>query len=88
MTEGTQAGVQVIDRGEEKTFDADNLPFYVKATTFEWHVGVTVKDWRYNVRIANIDVSEVMAGNVDLWALMRRGYYRLKSRRRDEAARK
>ena len=84
--EGTQAGIQVMDRGEEKTFDADGLPFYVKATTFEWHVGVTVKDWRYNVRIANIDVSEVMAGNVDLWALMRRGYYRLKSRRRDGQA--
>lgn len=81
--EGTTAGVTMIDRGEEKTEDENGDPFYVKVATYEWHIGVTVKDWRYNARIANIDVSEVLAGNVDLWALMRQAYYRLRSRRRD-----
>ena len=80
---GTTAGVTMHDRGEEKALDGDGNPFYVKVATFEWHIGVTVKDWRYNARIANIDMSEVLAGNIDLWALLRQGYYRLKSRRRD-----
>jgi hypothetical protein len=42
-----------------------------------------VKDWRYNARIANIDVSDMRAGSVDLWALLRKAYYRLQSRRVD-----
>jgi len=45
-----------------------------------------VKDWRYNSRVANIDVSNMLAGSVDLWALMRKAYYRLQSRRRDGVA--
>jgi len=74
---GTKAGVTVMDKGEEKVFDANNLPFYAKVTAFEWHIGTFVKDFRYNCRIANIDVSDMMAGSVDLWALLRKAYYRL-----------
>lgn len=81
--EGTQAGVTMEDKGEEFTTDANGDKFYVKVATYMWHIGLTVKDWRYNARIANIDVSEAMAGNVDLWALMRTAYYRLKSRQVD-----
>lgn len=81
--EGTQAGIEMVDRGKEKAFDANGDPFYVKVATYEWHIGLTVKDWRYNARIANIDVSDMMAGNVDVWALLRQAYYRLKSRRRN-----
>lgn len=84
--EGTTAGIKMEDRGEELTYDENMQKFYVKAATYEWHVGVTVKDWRYNVRVANIDVSEMLAGNVDIWALLRQGYYRLHSRRRDGQA--
>ena len=84
--EGTSAGVSMMDKGEEKATDADGNVFYVKAATYEWHIGLTVKDWRYNARIANIDVSSMLAGDVDLWALLREGYYRLKSRRRDGMA--
>lgn len=81
--EGTTAGLTMQDRGEEKTEDVNGDPFYVKVATYEWHIGLTVKDWRYNSRIANIDVSDMLAGNVDVWALLRQGYYRLKSRRRN-----
>lgn len=81
--EGVTGGVTMEDRGREPKQDENGDTYYVKVATFEWHIGVTVKDWRYNARIANIDVSEAMAGNVDLWALLREGYYRLKSRRRD-----
>lgn len=84
--EGTTAGVTMMDKGEEPVLDAAGNTYYAKVATYEWHVGLTVKDWRYNCRIANIDVSEMLAGNVDLWALLRDGYYRLKSRRRDGMA--
>jgi len=78
---GTKGGVEMKDRGEEKVLDADGNAYYVKAATFLWHLGLAVKDWRYNARIANIDVSDMLAGNVDLWALLRKAYYRLQSRR-------
>lgn len=74
---GTKAGVSVMDKGEEPTKDASGGTFYIKATQFEWHIGTFVKDFRYNARIANIDVSDMMAGTVDLWALLRKAYYRL-----------
>ena len=84
--EGTTAGLSMMDKGEEPVKDADGNTYYAKVATYEWHMGVTVKDWRYNARIANIDVSDMLAGNVDLWALLREAYYRLKSRRRDGMA--
>lgn len=74
---GMKAGVTIEDKGEEKVFDENNLPYYAKVTMFNWHVGAFVKDYRYNARIANIDVSDAMAGTVDLWALLRKAYYRL-----------
>lgn len=81
VPEGIPTGVQVQDKGEEVALDANNAKFYVKATYFAWHVGMFVKDWRYNARVANIDVSDMLAGSVDVWKLMRQAYYRLQSRR-------
>jgi len=78
---GTKAGVSMQDRGEETALDANGNKFYIKAATFEWHIGLAVKDWRYNARIANIDVNDLLAGTVDLWELMRKAYYALQSRR-------
>lgn len=74
---GTKAGVSVMDKGEEPVKDANGDTYYAKVTTFEWHIGAFVKDYRYSARIANIDVSDMMAGTVDLWALLRKAYYRL-----------
>ena len=51
------------------------------------HVGLAVKDWRYNSRIANVDVSLMQAGSVALYDFMRKAYYKLQSRmRRGDAA--
>jgi hypothetical protein len=73
----SKAGVQIMDKGEEKVFDANNDPYYAKVTMFQWDIGAFVKDFRYNVRVANIDVSDMLAGTVDLWALLRKAYYRM-----------
>lgn len=75
---GLKGGISIQDKGEEPVQDLVNGgTYYAKVTMFEWHVGAFVKDWRYNARIANIDVSELLAGNVDVWALLRKAYYRL-----------
>lgn len=80
--QGTQAGIKREDKGEQRVTDGDGNAYYVKEELFKWHVGAAVKDWRYNSRVANIDVSEMQAGNVDLYALMRQAYYKLQSRMR------
>ncbi|MDK2769911.1 MAG: hypothetical protein KYX69_19610 [Sphingomonas sp.] len=79
----TKAGVSIEDKGEQRVTDASGNPYYVKETLFRQHVGLFVKDYRYNARVANIDVSDMRAGSVDLWALLRKAAYRLQSRRRD-----
>jgi hypothetical protein len=80
---GTPAGVQREDKGEQRVTDASGNPYFVKEEVYSWHLGLAVKDWRYNARIANIDVSDMLAGSVDLYGLMRKAYYKLQSRRRD-----
>jgi hypothetical protein len=79
--EGTQAGVSREDKGSQRVLDSAGNAYYAKEELFRWHVGLTVKDWRYNSRIANIDSSDVAAGTVDLFGFMRKAYYALQSRR-------
>lgn len=58
---GTQAGLQVQDKGQQ-TVKADDGGFYeAYQTYFEWNAGLSVLDWRSTVRIANIDVSLLKA---------------------------
>ncbi|WP_461521162.1 major capsid protein [Porticoccus sp.] len=78
---GTTAGVSRMDMGEQRVLDGSGNPYYAKEEKFEWHVGVAVKDWRYVSRIANIDVSELQAGNVAVYDFMRKAFYRLQNRR-------
>lgn len=80
--EGTQAGIMREDKGEQRALDAAGNPYYVVEELFTQHIGVTVRDWRFNVRICNIDVSNMKAGTVDLYGLLRKAYYRFEGRRR------
>ena len=77
---GCTAGVKREDKREQRVTDAAGNPYFVEEEMFSWDVGLAVKDWRYNARIANIDVSELRAGNVDIYKWMRKAYYKLKSR--------
>ena len=79
--QGTQAGIQREDKGEQRVLDGDGNPYYVMEEMFSMHVGLSVKDWRYNVRVANIDVSDMQAGSVDLYKFMRKAYWKMQSRR-------
>lgn len=74
---GTKAGIQREDKGEQRVTDSDGNAYYVKEELFRWHLGVAVRDWRYNARVANIDVSDMVAGSVDLYKFMRQAFYKL-----------
>ncbi|WP_343561730.1 major capsid protein [Kiloniella sp. b19] len=78
---GTRAGLQRDDMGRQRVLDDNGHPYYVLEEKFTWFGGIACKDYRYNVRVANIDVSQMKAGNVDLYALLRQGYYRLQNRK-------
>jgi len=78
---GTKAGVSMEDKGEEPVKDADGNTYYAKVAMFNWHIGMFVKDWRYNARIANISKAAIDGNTVDVWALLRKAYYKLQSRR-------
>ena len=79
--EGTVAGIKQEDKGEQRVLDAASNPYYVKEENISAHCGFCVKDWRRNVRVANIDVSNLQNGTVDLYKFLRKAYYKLHGRR-------
>lgn len=56
---GSQAGLTQQDLGEIDAFDDNNDRFRAYAEIWKWKFGLHVKDWRYAVRIANVDVSDL-----------------------------
>lgn len=79
--QGTQGGIKREDKGEQRVLDGSSNPYYVKEELFSMHVGLAVKDWRYNARVCNIDVSLAQAGSVNVYDYLRTAYYKLQSRR-------
>lgn len=76
---GSKAGLQHKDLGEIDAFDANNQRFRALADLWQWDCGLHVKDWRYIVRICNIDTSNLVteAGAADLTKLMVRAMARI-----------
>jgi hypothetical protein len=81
---GSKAGLIHEDLGEQTVYSGDNrLQAY--ATRYQWKNGLVVKDWRYVVRIANIDISELMSQSTSqaasastaLIKMMARALYRI-----------
>lgn len=65
---GSQGGIQHKDLGEQDAFDSNNLRFRALMDWWQWQNGLALPDWRYVVRIANIDISNLVAqsSNADL----------------------
>jgi len=56
---GSSAGLMHEDLGEQTVYDGNNrLQAY--ATRYQWKNGLVVKDWRYVVRICNIDTDDLI----------------------------
>jgi hypothetical protein len=58
---GSTAGLSHEDLGVQDAFDANNDRFRAYMDEYKWKNGLVVKDWRYNVRIANVDISDLVA---------------------------
>ncbi len=62
---GSKAGLQQQDLGEVTALDSSNNPFQAYRTHYQHKVGLVVADWRYAVRICNINTTELLtAGDV------------------------
>ena len=81
---GSTAGLMHEDLGEQTVYSGDNR-MQAYATRYQWKNGLVVKDWRYVVRIANIDVSDMSNASgtqastaaTQLIKLMTRAMYRI-----------
>jgi hypothetical protein len=78
---GSSAGLVHEDLGIDTVIDAAGGRFQAYRDHFVWNCGFSLRDWRYVVRIANIDVSNLIAesSNADLIKLMIRAMNKIPS---------
>ena len=82
---GSKAGLTHEDLGEQTVYNSDGTRLQAFATRYQWKNGLVVKDWRYVVRICNIDISDLLASSntqtasasTNLVKLMARALYRI-----------
>ena len=82
---GSKAGLTHEDLGEQTVYNSDGTRLQAFATRYQWKNGLVVKDWRYVVRICNIDISDLMGvtgtqastAATSLVKLMARATYRI-----------
>lgn len=82
---GSKAGLIHEDLGEQTVYNADGTRLQAYATRYQWKNGLVVKDWRYVVRICNIDVSDLIgqtgtqaaSAATNIVKLMARSLYRI-----------
>lgn len=63
IPQGSKAGLMVEDKGQVTVENADGAGGRMEAyrTHYRWDAGLTVRDWRFVVRICNIDKSTTLA---------------------------
>jgi len=75
---GKITGLQHRDMGEWPVQDASGNTYQAYRDHFKWEIGLVGRDWRYVVRISNIDVTQLSGVNAaNLINLLVRGLYRL-----------
>ena len=75
---GKITGLQHRDMGEWPVADASGNTYQAYRDHFKWEVGLCLRDWRYTVRIANIDPAQLTGVSAaNLINLIVRGLYRL-----------
>ena len=76
---GSKAGLIHDDQGELVVYDANSNPYQAFQTHYQWKNGLVVKDWRYVVRIANINTANLVAETAaaDIVKLMSRALDRI-----------
>uniref|UniRef100_A0A6M3K5S9 Putative major capsid protein n=1 Tax=viral metagenome TaxID=1070528 RepID=A0A6M3K5S9_9ZZZZ len=75
---GSKAGLTTEDLGKQLVRDSSNRTYQAYVTKFQWKLGLTLRDYRYVIRICNIDSSLLTsdaATGADLLDKMLDGYY-------------
>lgn len=65
---GSQAGLQIKDLGEQTLLDDNGGHYQGYRSHFKWDCGLSLRDWRYAVRICNIDTAsfaDIINGSAD-----------------------
>jgi hypothetical protein len=58
---GSRAGLRQEDLGKQLVQDGAGNNYVAYTTKWQWKMGLVVRDWRYLVRICNIDTSNIKA---------------------------
>lgn len=78
---GQKAGLSHEDKGQQTLFDANGGKYEGYRSHYKWDNGLCLRDWRYVVRIANIDISDLDATTpVDIVKLMIKALHRIPNR--------
>lgn len=79
---GQKAGLHMEDKGQQTLRDANNNPYEGYRTHYKWDNGLSLRDWRYVVRIANIDVSDLSVPGTaaNIVSLMVKALHRIPNR--------
>jgi hypothetical protein len=75
---GSTAGLTSEDMGKQLVTDSDGKLYTAYVTHFQWKLGLALMDYRYVIRICNIDVSDLTAdaaSGADLLDKMIDAYY-------------
>ena len=75
---GKITGLQHRDMGEWPVADSSGNTYQAYRDHFKWEIGYVLRDWRYLVRIANIDITQLTGVSAaNLINLIVRGIYKL-----------
>jgi len=77
---GQATGLTMEDMGKQRNLDSNNNVFWKYETLFRWRAGLAVEDYRYVVRISNIDMNRIAASgtlNSDLTDMMVQAFYQI-----------
>lgn len=76
---GSKAGLASDDMGKQLVTDSNGLLYTAYVTKFQWKIGLALMDYRYVIRICNIDVSDLTAdaaSGADLMDKMTTAYFK------------
>lgn len=54
---GSEAGISHSDLGEDTLVNGDGTRYQIFRDHFKYHVGLTVRDWRFMTRVANLETN-------------------------------
>lgn len=80
----SMGGIHRDDKGQQTKTLSDGSVYDVYREKFSWDLGLSVRDWRYVSRVANIDVNNLTAdaaSGANLLNYMTDAYYKLRQRR-------